>query len=81
MVKREELLEQFGALIRQRRVEDGRSQEDLAAAIGITQPSLSAYECGTALPTLRSLLGLVRELGLNLETLLALLPEGNGEAA
>lgn len=81
MVKREELLEQFGALIRQRRLEAGRSQEDLAAAIGITQPSLSQYERGTALPTMRSLLGLVRELGLDLPTLLALLPEDNGEAA
>lgn len=81
MANRRDLLEQFGQLIRIHRLHDGRTQEELAAAIGISQPSLSAYECGTALPTMRSLLGLVRELDLDLSALIALLPDDNGEAA
>jgi transcriptional regulator with XRE-family HTH domain len=79
---RRDLLLKFGQLIREHRLEQERTQQDVAERLGISQPSYSAYETGLAFPTVPILLGLLRELEISLAALLGLLHDNDdGEAA
>jgi transcriptional regulator with XRE-family HTH domain len=79
---RRDLLLKFGSLVRQYRLELDRTQQDLAATLGIAQSSYSAYETGLAFPTVPILLMLLRELEIPLADLVALVSdddEPNGD--
>lgn len=72
----------LGELIRARRLEEGYSQEQLAALLGGTQPSVSAWERGDAIPSLKAMVGLARVLGIRMHEIAKLLDGNNdGEAA
>lgn len=79
----EELRLRFSALIKTRRRTLGLTQEDLAELLQLAQPSISAWENATAVPTLNSLLALMRVLDITGDDLLALVaPEpDNGDRA
>lgn len=47
----------------------GMTQVQLAKAVGLTSKSISAYECGRAVPTLNTLIKLADALGVSLDTL------------
>jgi transcriptional regulator with XRE-family HTH domain len=82
VAKGRDALSDFGRLIRKRRTAAGRTQTNVAAALGITQASYSAYETGDALPSVPVLLTLLRELGITLEELWVLLdPDGEPNGA
>lgn len=49
--------------LRQRRVDLGLSQRDLAERVGVQQSSISAIEAGTVAPTLDTFIALVHALG------------------
>jgi transcriptional regulator with XRE-family HTH domain len=69
----------LGELIKARRLEEAYSQERLAELLGCTQPSVSAWERGEAIPTLKAIVGLARVLGIRMHELAALAdgdPEG-----
>lgn len=69
----------LGELIKARRLEEAYSQEQLAELLGCTQPSVSAWERGEAIPTLKAIVGLSRVLGIRMYELAALAdgdPEG-----
>lgn len=55
-----------GALLRSARLRLGLSQTAFADLIGVTQPTLSAYESGKRQPTLPTLLGMLARAGLEL---------------
>lgn len=61
----------LSGLIREARLalEPPMTQEALAAAVGVTQPSVSAWEHDTAQPALSSLVALADVLDLNLAEL------------
>lgn len=65
----------FGTFIRTRRLAVGVTQEALAERIGITQPSVSAWERGEAVPTAQALLGVLRALELDIAEVVALLDD------
>lgn len=74
----------LGELIKARRAEEGCSQEQLADLLGTTQPSVSAWERGEAIPTLKAIVGLSRVLGIRMHELASLVdeePEHNGDEA
>jgi transcriptional regulator with XRE-family HTH domain len=74
----------LGELIRARRIEEGySSQEMLAAELGVTQPTVSAWERGEAIPTLKALVALSRVLGIRMRELAELVDDGDddGQAA
>jgi len=71
----------FGAFIRARRLAAGVTQEALAERIGISQPSISAWERGEAVPTAQALLGALRALKLDIAEVVALLDDDEPEAA
>jgi transcriptional regulator with XRE-family HTH domain len=54
---------ELGVAIREARRAAGMAQEDLAAALGVRQSSVSQWERGTTAPTTRHLLGLLGLLG------------------
>jgi transcriptional regulator with XRE-family HTH domain len=54
---------ELGAAIRAARKAAGLSQEDLAAALGVRQSSVSQWEGGGTAPRTKHLLGLLRILG------------------
>lgn len=66
------LRQRFAVLVRNRRRASNLTQEQLAARMGVAQPSISAWECGEALPTMETLLILLQELDITLKELLAL---------
>jgi transcriptional regulator with XRE-family HTH domain len=55
MDSNQRIAHQVGAAIRRLRIERGRTQRQLAAAAGIPEAALSAYERGQQLPDLRTL--------------------------
>jgi transcriptional regulator with XRE-family HTH domain len=72
----------LGELIKARRVEEGFSQGQLADLLGATQPSVSAWERGDAIPTLKAIVGLSRVLGIRMHELASLCDgDPDGEAA
>lgn len=75
------LSERLGQLIRERRELEDLSQSKLAGLLGVSQPTVSGWERGDCIPTLRAVLGLARVLGIRMHDLAALLDEPNGEAA
>jgi DNA-binding XRE family transcriptional regulator len=60
----------FGGTIRLARLERGLSQGQLAQLLGVTQPSVSAWEQGKAFPAVATLAALARLLGLDAADLL-----------
>lgn len=44
--------QELGPAIREARTKKGMSQGSLAEALGVTQPSVSAWEAGRSLPTI-----------------------------
>lgn len=81
---RPDLLSELGQLFRRHRLLHKKIQIEVAGAVGISQPSYSAYECGDALPTVPVFLALLQELDIPLSEVMALLPkddEPNGVAA
>ncbi len=56
----------IGRLVREWRMERGMSQEALATAVGLTQPSLSKIESGTKPPSIRQLMDVLSALGMSL---------------
>ena len=68
----------LGELIKARRLEEAYSQERLAELLGCTQPSVSAWERGDAIPTLKAIVGLSRVLGIRMHEL-ATLADGDPE--
>lgn len=75
------LSERLGVLIRERREIERLSQAKLADLLGVSQPTVSAWERGECIPTLRAILGLASVLGIRMHELAALLHDPNGEAA
>lgn len=71
----------LGELIRTRRLDEGFSQEQLAGQLGVTQPSVSAWERGEAIPNLKAMVGLARVLGIRMSELAALVDGNHDEAA
>lgn len=61
--------ERFGSLIRSCRLENEMTQEDLADAVGVHQPSVSAWELGRTLPAPGTLLDLARLFNLDLASI------------
>ncbi len=55
-----------GALLRSARIRSGLSQTAFAHLIGISQPTLSAYESGGRQPTLPTLMKMLARAGLDL---------------
>ena len=55
-----------GALLRNARAQAGMTQVEFAELLGITQSTLSAYECGRRQPTLPTLLRLLTRAGVDL---------------
>ncbi len=64
-----DLRERFGFLIRACRLEHEMTQEDLADAVGVHQPSVSAWELGRALPDFETMSVLANLFGIDLNTL------------
>jgi transcriptional regulator with XRE-family HTH domain len=60
---------ELGALLRSRRREQGESQGEVAAALGVTRQWLARVEAGTGNPDLRQLFALCDHLGLQLTAL------------
>jgi ribosome-binding protein aMBF1 (putative translation factor) len=56
----------IGQAVRERRLEFGLSQTDLAARAGMTQPALSRLEAGGAVPTIPVLERIAAALGADL---------------
>jgi transcriptional regulator with XRE-family HTH domain len=67
----------FGRLIEERRRQQGITQEGLATKVGMTQPSISAWERGKAVPTAERLLGVLAVLGIDLAEVVALFTDGD----
>ncbi len=66
--------ERFGSLIRASRLDNEMTQEDLADAVGVHQPSVSAWELGLTLPAPGTMLDLARLFNLDLSVLSDVLP-------
>jgi len=75
MTARALYVEVFGAAMRECRTERGRSQEQVAAVLGITHATYSRLETGKAVPNLVQLRRVAVELGVGLEDLLAVTEE------
>lgn len=58
----------FGSLVRACRLDNEMSQEDLADALGVHQPSVSAWELGRTLPVLKTIVDIAELYGLPLPT-------------
>ena len=56
-------------IIRQRRLAKGMTQEQVAAALGVTAPAVNKWEKGTSCPDIALLPALARLLGTDLNTL------------
>lgn len=61
--------ERFGSLVRACRLDNEMTQEDLADAVGVHQPSVSAWELGRTLPAPGTMLDLARLFNLDLAIL------------
>lgn len=55
----------FPEIIRSGRIAAGLTQEALAAALAVTQPTISEWEAGKQLPRIPALLDLAQVLGLD----------------
>lgn len=55
----------FGEHLRERRIAHGMTQEEAAAAVGVTQPTWSGWESGEQMPRGRRLEELERTLGVD----------------
>lgn len=64
-----DVTERFGFLLRACRLDNEMTQEDLAKAVGVHQPSVSAWELGRTLPAPGTLLELARLFNLDLAAL------------
>lgn len=62
----------LGEAIEKDRVQSGKSQDDVAREVGVTQQALSGWEAGTSLPRNARLAGLVRVFGIESHTLNAI---------
>lgn len=76
---REDLPLNFGRLVRQHRLEQVLTQQDLAGYLGIAQSSYSAYETGIAFPTFPILIKLLQRLEIQLPELVALVSHDDDE--
>ena len=61
---------QIGSHVRAKRIALGLSQEDLATELGVKHQHVSRIELGDATPSLETLLGLSRTLGVSTDYLL-----------
>lgn len=76
------LLREVGRRIAKLRSDQGRSQEELAGALGVTRACVGHWETGTNSPSLRQLAQLCNVLEVGLERLiLGGLPEPSGFSA
>lgn len=73
----------WGELIKRKRTGDGRTQKDVAAAVGVEQSQVSDWESGRYEPNMERQRCLVRTLGITSEELAALYgaPEPEGDVA
>ena len=60
----------IGARIRERRVDRGLTQAQLAAKVGVTENAITQYETGRAVPKPQRLQGIATALGSSMEWLL-----------
>lgn len=58
----EKFLNSLGRLIQQRRVDSGKTQEDLARVLDINRSSIGNYECGRRNMTLKQLFDLAEAM-------------------
>lgn len=56
-------MDEIGPYIREMRVATGRSQTDVATAVGITRPYLTRIELGKANPSTEVILTILEEIG------------------
>lgn len=70
----------LGAVIKELRVQKDVTQEQLAAALGVRQSTISMIETGDNSPSLELLLGIARELGATLDSIVVALGEPTPEA-
>lgn len=68
----EDAPETLGSVIRAARKTKRLSQGDLGDQLGVSQPSVSAWEAGRSLPTIQLLVALARVLDLDASRLLTL---------
>ena len=61
----------LGRRIASLRALHGMGQNDLAQAVGVTQGTVSRWECGDKTPRLRTLMAVAEALGCNAEYLLS----------
>lgn len=71
---------QIGATVARLRREANVTQEQLAAAIGVSAPAVSKWETGQSYPDITLLPALARYFGVSVDTLLSYIPELNDEA-
>lgn len=70
---------QIGAAIARLRREANVTQEQLAAAVGVSAPAVSKWETGQSYPDITLLPALARYFGVTVDTLLAYVPELDDE--
>ena len=70
---------QIGATIARLRREANITQEQLAAAVGVSAPAVSKWETGQSYPDITLLPALARFFGVSVDTLLAYIPELDDE--
>jgi len=68
--------ETFGDRLRQAREARGWTQDEFAEHAGMSRPHVSRYECGSVIPSVKSLVKLCSELGVTADWLLGLSEEG-----
>lgn len=73
--------DRFGSLIRTARNAVGLTQVGLAERLSVTQPTVSGWESGAAIPSLHALNGLAEVLELDAAVLLAAAAEASQVAA
>lgn len=59
----EKIVKDYGAYVRERRLEKGYSQEEVAQMLGISQQTYSRYELGTREPGLDFVKAVAKALG------------------
>lgn len=69
--RREEVIEAFGRVIKDRRLKRDRTQEDVAGELGMDRAYLSLVESGKKQPTISTIFNLCDELGVKVSTVMA----------
>ena len=78
--ERKPKLNGLGAVLKELRVQKDVTQEQLAAALGVRQSTISMIETGDNSPSLELLLGIAKELGATLDSIVLALREPTPEA-